>query len=76
MAKLFVVAVYDSAAETYMQPWFVTAKGLAIRSFMDEVNRAAEGNPLYAHPDDFRLVYLGEYDNVSGVFHSLMIVRR
>jgi len=37
-----VVAVRDSAADAFMSPFVSPSNGMAIRSFRDEVNRAAE----------------------------------
>lgn len=65
-----VVAVKDSAAETFGQPFFVSAVGAAVRSFQDEVNRSAADNPVYQHPEHFSLWRLGTFDDVSGEFVS------
>lgn len=62
-----VFAVYDSAAEVFGQPMFVPSRGVAIRSFTDEVNRADANNQLFAHADDFTLYHIGDYDDVKGV---------
>ncbi|AXH74735.1 MAG: nonstructural protein [Microviridae sp.] len=71
MAVTLVCAVYDSAAGCYGRPWFVPAKGLAIRSFVDEIRRPAPDNPLNAHPDDFALWLIAEYDDNVGAFVNL-----
>jgi hypothetical protein len=68
--KLVVCAVFDSAVQAYGRPIFVAAAGAATRSFMDEVNRNAQDNPLFAHPDDFELRCLAVFDDESGVFVS------
>lgn len=68
MAKRFVCAVYDSAVEAFGQPFFVAHVGAAVRSFTDEVNRAAPDNALHAHPDDYELFCLAEYDDWDGTF--------
>lgn len=62
-----VVAVKDRAADAFGRPFFVQTQGVAIRSFMDEVNRQAEDNQLYQHPDDFDLFELGTYDDSTGM---------
>lgn len=61
-----IVAVRDRAAEAYMRPFFVGTANMAIRSFMDEVNREHAENQLFAHPDDFDLYELGVFDDNSG----------
>lgn len=65
-----VCAVFDSAVQTFGQPFFVPAVGAATRSFSDEVNRKAADNALAAHPEDYTLYELGEFDDVTGEFHS------
>ena len=68
MSKQVVVAMFDSAIQSYGQPIFVPAVGAAVRSFADEVNRKADGNMLNAHPDDFELHQLAEFDTEEGSF--------
>lgn len=68
MAKVMVVAIRDRALDSFSRPFFVPTIGAAIRSFADEVNRADKENPLYAHPEDFDLYKLGEFDEQSGSF--------
>jgi len=58
-----VVAVRDSATGIFMQPWFVVARGQAIRAFSDEVNRKPAENDLAKHPEDF--------DESTGRFGSI-----
>jgi len=65
---LRVCAIFDSATLAYGRPIFVTADGQAIRSFMDEVNRADGDSDLRKHPDDFVLFSLGTFDDSSGIF--------
>lgn len=66
--KLVVVSVWDSAAQAYNRPIFVPTKGVALRSFTDEVNRKAADNPLNAHPEDYELRILAEFEEETGVF--------
>lgn len=66
-----VVAVRDGATGLFGQPFFVTARGQAVRAFSDEVNRRAPDNDLNKHPEDFELFCLGEFDESSGRFGSL-----
>jgi len=62
-----VCAVKDRAANCYGQPFFVVSDNVAIRSFMDEVNRKHDENQLFNHSDDFDLFGLGSYDDVTGI---------
>jgi len=67
--KLSLCSVKDRAADAYGRPMFVPSTGVAIRSFSDEINRAADDNQLYNHPDDFDLYEFGEFDDNSGRFN-------
>lgn len=62
MQKIFVV--HDSKVEAYAQPFCAQSTGSAIRSFGDEVNR--KDTALAAHPEDFTLFEIGEYDEHRG----------
>lgn len=64
-----VCSVRDSAAEIFGQPFFVPSRGVALRSFADEVNRAAVDNALNQHPEDFILYELGVFDESTGLFN-------
>ena len=66
--KMVVVAIYDSAVQAYMRPFYARARGEALRMFTDEVNRAADDNPLYKHPEDYSLNVLALFDEVNGDF--------
>lgn len=68
MAKLVVCAVFDSAVQAYLRPIFVPKSAAAVRSFIDEVKREGEGNPLAAHPEDYHLSYLADFDEDTGAF--------
>ncbi|WNK15075.1 MAG: nonstructural protein [Microvirus sp.] len=63
---LIAVSIFDRAAQAYMRPFFVPTTGLAVRSFKDEVNRAAADNQMYAHPEDFELYQIGTFDEADG----------
>lgn len=66
--RLLVMAVRDAKAQTFGSPFYSVATGKAMRDFTDEVNRAAQDNDLYKHPDDFDLYSLGAFDNATGKF--------
>jgi len=66
--KLVLCSVKDRAADAYARPMFVPSTGVAIRSFSDEINRQADDNQLYNHPDDFDLYEFGEFDDNNGQF--------
>lgn len=66
--KSVVVSVLDTAMKAFGRPVFVPTIGVAVRSFTDEVNRKAEDNQMYRHPEDFQLWILAEFDEDQGVF--------
>lgn len=65
-----IVAVRDAKADSFGRPFFVPTVGLGVRSFQDEVNRAAEDNAFYRHPEDFALYELGTYDDETACLSS------
>lgn len=66
---LQVCSVRDAKTEVFSQPMFFVTKGVAIRSFHDEVNRA--GSDLAKHAEDFALFSLGVFDDQKGSFDCL-----
>ena len=66
MRNISICAVRDAATQAFAQPMFVQTPNVAYRSFVDEVNRAAENNNLYRHPGDYELWLIGEYEEESG----------
>ena len=62
-----IVSVKDRAADCYGRPFFVATDNVAIRSFMDEVNRKHEENQLFNHSDDFDLFALGVFDDNTAI---------
>lgn len=63
-----VVAVWDSAVGAFAPPMVVPSIGHAVRSFSDEVNRADGNNMLHAHPEDYALHHVAEFDEDYGTF--------
>lgn len=66
MNKVFkpVVAIRDQAMAAFQNPIAVNAVGLAVRSFGDEVNNPE--SPMNAHPEDYELFKLADYDEETG----------
>ncbi|AXL15165.1 nonstructural protein [Microviridae sp.] len=65
--KYVIGAVRDSKADVFNRPIFMQSVGVMIRSFQDEVNRAADDNQMFKHPGDFAIYELGSYDDVTAV---------
>lgn len=68
--KYIVLSVYDRAACAFGRPIFAAAVGAAVRSFIDEVNRVSDDNPMSKHPKDFDLFKIAEFDDQSGLFSA------
>lgn len=68
MTNRLVCAVRDSAVGAYAMPIVVPSAGIGVRSFTDEVNRKAEENAMFRHPDDFELHALAFWDDETGVY--------
>lgn len=64
--RLCVCAIHDSAVGAYLQPFFTRSKGEALRSFIDVCSDAK--TQFAAHPGDYHLMYLGDYDDGDGKF--------
>lgn len=62
LKKIFTI--HDSAVGAYLQPFFMTSKGEAIRAFSDTVND--DKTQFNKHPGDFELFQIGEYDDSTG----------
>lgn len=69
---LQIYAVHDSKAETFGRPVFQNTVGEAVRAFSDECSN--DQSMLYNHPEDFNLYKLGEYDQGTGLFSTLVPV--
>lgn len=62
--KVKVYVVYDCKVEAFMAPFFMQSRGQAMRAFADSVNDRS--GRYRAHPADFTLFELGEFDDSSG----------
>lgn len=69
--KYQIFTVKDLAVGAFGRPMFMQSSGQALRSFSDEVNRAADDNQMFKHPEDFSLFHLGSWDEETGVFDSI-----
>jgi len=63
---LQIYSVYDKAVGAYLQPFYARSRGEAIRSFMDACNN--EKHQFATSPADYQLMYLGLWDDDSGLF--------
>lgn len=66
--RLYVFSVLDKAVGAYLQPFYARSKGEALRSFTEAC--ADEKSQFARHREDYVLMYLGEFDDNSGLFAS------
>lgn len=59
-----MMAIKDTATQAFMEPWFVRTVEEGQRAFTDAVNKP--GTPIHAHPADYELFLLGEFDDNTG----------
>lgn len=62
--NLKAFTVYDSKAQAYLPPFFLTAEGLASRSYADCIN--SESHQFAKNPGDYTLFIIGTFDDSSG----------
>lgn len=65
-----VFSVFDTAAQAYGQPVFAPSRGIAVRAFGDQINREADDNQFFKHPDDFEFYEVGEWNDALGAFSA------
>ena len=70
MATLFVCAAYDSKAESFSNPFYVPALGVATRDFTDAFT--APDSKMGKHKDDFMLYHVATFDTSTGSFESVI----
>lgn len=66
---LKVYSVYDQKTNIYNTPFYNSTHGEAERNFKDAVNEP--NSRLGAHPEDYTLAHIGEYDDNTGKLTSL-----
>lgn len=64
--KQIVFAVYDSKLAAFFPPFFCQHAAIAKRSFMAIANDKV--SQVYAHPQDFTLFEIADWDDETGEF--------
>lgn len=59
--KLFTIV--DKISEKAGKPFIAETLGEAERTFTDALKHAPEGSLFNSHPQDFSLIYLGDFDD-------------
>lgn len=65
---LAMFALYDVKSDSYKTPFFMIANGEAVRAFTDLANDP--NTVIGRHPNDFKLVRLGMFDEATGEFRE------
>lgn len=60
-------SLYDEKTETWSNPFIHASLGDAIRSFTDAINDTNPQSLLVAHPEDFTLFHVGDFNEIDGV---------
>lgn len=63
---LFMFSIYDNKADAFNTPFFMAARGQAVRAFTDLVNDGQSA--ISKHPEDYKLCVLGEFNVVTAEF--------
>lgn len=71
MAKLYVYSVYDAKVKYFHNPMVMRNRGEALRSWEQVAND--EKSSICAHPSDFSLMELGEFDDQTGKIDLLPV---
>lgn len=65
--KLHMFSLFDTVANQFGAPFVAINHDSAVRSVVSE-SRNPNAGPLHSHPTDYRVFYLGVFDNEAGEF--------
>lgn len=68
--KFKMYVIHDSAINAFTTPHFARTHGEAERNFKTGINDQNAGH-LFRHPEQFTLMYAGEYDDETGLVTPL-----
>lgn len=71
MAKLMVYSIYDAKVKFFDRPLFMRNRGEALRAWEQAAND--EKTSISAHPSDFSLMEIGEFDDQTGKIESFAV---
>ncbi len=67
--QLDIFSIYDTKADSYLQPFFTNNKATAIRTFSDLANQS--DHQFCRHAGDYVLFQIGTYDDSRGLVTAL-----
>lgn len=65
--NIVILVIRDSASKSFGIPQFTPAIGVFTRDLGDLVNGQDRKHPFAAHPEDYEVFKIGEYDDATGV---------
>lgn len=71
MTVHIICVIKDSKADVFGTPMVFASKGVAVRSFSNEINSKNDSSLISKHPEDFSLYQIGVYDDVFATFEPL-----
>lgn len=66
-----IYVIFDNRAKSYGTPFFQPNDISAVRSFKTEVIRADTANVYHLYPQEFDLMWIGEFDTNTGLINDL-----
>lgn len=66
--KYVLYSIRDIKLDSYSNPMCLVNDGHAIRTIGDEMRR--DGNAFSAHPEDYELFRLGQFDSDTGLYDT------
>lgn len=70
MSRLVMCSIFDSVAGVFHRPFVVSATGVAVRDFQQQVNSDKPDNLLALHPNDFGLYRVADFDDETGAVYA------
>lgn len=62
---MYIFTIYDNVAEKAGNLFITNTLAEGERQFHDALNTAQQGSLFNTHPENFSLIFLGEFDNVE-----------
>lgn len=66
--KMQAYCIQDKQAKRAMQPFFRENDDIAVRDFRQSINQPE--SPFYDNPDDYTLLWIGEWDDKTLIFNE------
>jgi hypothetical protein len=67
--KLLMFSVFDKAVGAFLPPLYFRSRGEALRSFTEACGKSGENFAKF--PADYLFMYMGAWDDTSGLFEGV-----